>query len=146
MNNYNTCEYYSIADYALVCAAHQALAGRYRANELDALQWYWKAAGSGDSEREYHRETVGPYTLHSGPFGTLPLPLICIYLDSQIKTYMDRDALGDAVRSHINSDEDAIRMARERELARRIAGGSLEGAELLIAMIEYDGYVLGGTM
>jgi hypothetical protein len=146
MNNYNPSEYYRTADYALVCAAHQALAGRYRANELDALRWYWKAAGSGDSEQEYHRETVGPYTLHSGSFGTLPLPLVCIYLDSQIKTYMDRDALGDAVRSRVNSDEGAIRVAREKELARRIAGGSLEGPELLIAMIEYDGYVLGGIM
>ncbi len=146
MNKYSTGEYYSTADHALVCAAHQALARRYRPNELDALRWYWKVARTADPGREYHRERVGPYTLHSGPLEILPLPLVCIYLDSQIKTYMDRDALGDAVRSRVNSDEGAIRLAREKELARRIAGGSLEGAELLIAMIEYDGYVLGGMM
>jgi hypothetical protein len=146
MNNYNTSDYYSTADHTFVGAAHQALAGRYRADELDPLQWYWKAARTGDSGQEYHRETVGPYTLHSGPFGILPLPLVCIYLDSQIKTYMDRDALGDAVRSRVDSHEGAIRAAREKELAIRIAGGSLGGAELLIAMIEYDGYVVGGMM
>ncbi len=146
VSKYNTSEYYRTADHALVCAAHQELVGRHRANELDALRWYWKAARAADPGGEYHRETVGPYTLHSGPFGILPLPLICIYLDSQIKTYMDRDALGDAVRYRINSHESAIRAAREKELARRIGGGSLEGTDLLIAMIEYNGYVLGGMM
>jgi hypothetical protein len=146
MNDYNPNEYYSTADHTLVCAAHQALARRYRANELDALSWYWTAARTADPGREYHRETVGPYTLHSGPFASLPLPLVCIYLDSQIKTYMDRDALGDAVRSRVSSDEGAIRAAREKELARRVGGGSLEGTDLLIAMIEYNGYVLGGML
>lgn len=146
MNKYSTSEYYSAADYNLVCAAHQAIAGRYRANELDALRWYWKPAQTADPPREYHRETVGPYTLHSGPVAHLPLPLVCIHLDSQIKTYMDRDALGDAVRLRANAHPGAIGAAREAELARRIGGGSLEGADLLIAIVEYSGYVLGGIM
>src|SRR5215469_7487419 len=103
---YNTTDYYSAVDYELVRNAHQELVRRYRAEELDTTEWYWKAAEAG-SQDEYHRESVGPFTVHSGPLKSLPVSLVCSYLDSQIKTYMDRDALGDAVRERVYaSDED----------------------------------------
>src|SRR5262249_38521338 len=99
-----------------------------------------------DQFGDYHRETVGPYTLHSGRFVGLPNRLVCIYLDSQIKTYMDRDAVGDAVHYRVNACEDAISAAREKELARRIGGAGLDGEDLLIGLVEYGGYVLGGMI
>jgi hypothetical protein len=146
---YNTTEYYSTADYELVRNAHQALVRRYRAEELDTTEWYWKAATQASSQDEHHIESVGPFTLHSGPLKSLPAPLVGTYLDSQIKAYMDRDALGDAVREGVyTSDEhkpDATREARETEVAKRIGGRGLS-LDVQMAMVEYGGYVLGGIV
>ena len=147
--NYNTTDYYSTADYELVCNAHQGLVRRYRAEELDTTEWYWKAAEGASSQDEYHRESVGPFTVHSGPLKSLPGSIVCTYLDSQIKTYMDRDALGEAVRERVYaSDEDkpeATREAREREVAKRIGGRGLS-LDVQLAVVEYGGYVLGGII
>jgi len=115
----------------------------------DTVRWYWNRPTRCQGTTECRTEVVGPYSLHSGSFWDLPLPLISIYLDSQLKTYMDRDALGDAVRQRSRSEginDRAVQASREAELARRIGGASLQAADLLIAMIEYRGYVLGGMI
>jgi hypothetical protein len=147
---YITTDYYSTADYQLVCNAHQALARQHRAEKFDTIGWYWKTAKKEEPGQEYHKESVGPFTLHSSPLKDMPFPLVAIYMDSQIKTYMDRDTLGDAVRQRTKiADEkrqQAIRAAREAELARRIGGESLQGSDVQIAMVEYCGYIVSGMM
>ena len=146
---YNTTDYYSTADYELVRNAHRELVQRYRAEELDATEWYWTATKQAGSQDEYHLESVGPFTVHSGQLKSLPVPLVCIYVDSQIKAYMDRDALGDAVRDGVyTSDEhkpEATREAREREVAKRVGGRGLS-LDVQMAIVEYGGYVLGGIV
>jgi hypothetical protein len=146
---YNTFDYYSLEHSTLVCNAHHALVRQYRSEELDAIRWYWKRATRKSAQLEYQTESVGPFTLHSGPLSSLPLPIVCIYLDSQVKTYMDRDALGDAVRHGVQSSVEhkrAISAARERELARRIGGGSLQGADVQMVAVEYNAHLLGGMI
>lgn len=145
---YNTFDYYRTADFDLVRAAHEEFARSHRAGEIDTVQWYWKAASSSAS-REYHRERVGPFTLHSGLLRALPPPLVAIYLDSQIKTYMDRDALGDQVRQSMEGNEaarTAVQTARETELAKRIGGGGLQASDLLMVVVEHEGYVVSGIL
>src|SRR5712692_3047359 len=146
---YSTTDYYSTADYPIVCAAHQAFVREHRASEIDTIGWYWKTAGKSEPGEEYHKESVPPFTLHSGPLKSVPLQLLAICMDSQIKTYMDRDALGDAVRqvtSMVEPDgQGAFRTARGKELARRIGGESLQG-DVQVAIVEYNGYAVSGMM
>ncbi len=145
---YNTFDYYRTADFDLVGAAHQKLAKTYRAGEIDTVRWYWSGASS-SAPKEYHREQVGPFTLHSGLMRALPPPLVATYLDSQIKTYMDRDALGDQVRQGIEGNEGtriALQVARETELAKRVGGGSLQSSDILMVAIEHEGYVVSGIL
>jgi len=149
LSEYSTYAYYSTAEHHLVCAAHQELVRRHRGQLADTVRWYWNRATGCEAMTACRTEVVGPYSLHSGSFWDLPLPLVCIYLDSQLKTYMDRDALGDEVKHRSRSggtNDREIRASREAELARRIGGGSLQAGDLLIAMIEYRGYVLGGMI
>ena len=147
---YNTLDYFSVDAYEAVRAAHRSLVGRYRPGEMDSVTWYWNRPGALGDAGAYHREEFGPFTLHSGPMVNLPLELVAIFLDSQVKTYMDRDALGEAVRPAPRNgtphDDAATIAARERELARRIGGGSLQSTSLLMAVVEHRGYVLGGMI
>jgi len=142
---YSTFDYYRTADFDLVRAAHQKLAKTYRAGDIDTVQWYWSGTSSSAPE-EYHREQVGPFTLHSGLMRALPPPLVAIYLDSQIKTYMDRDALGDQVRQGIEASRTALQIARETELAKRIGGGSLQSSDVLMVVVEHKGYAVSGIL
>lgn len=147
---YNTFDYFGIDAYEAVCAAHRALVCRYRPEEMDSVAWYWKPRLALGDPHAHHREVVGPFTMHSGPVANLPPELVGIFLDSQVKTYMDRDALGDAVRRPLQNGAlqtaDATAIARERELARRIGGGSLQSSSLLMVVIERRGYALGGMI
>ena len=147
---YSTLDYFSVDAFEVVCAAHQSLVGRYRPGEIDSITWYWKRQGAQGDSGAYHREEVGPVTVHSGPMAHLPLELVAIFLDSQVKTYMDRDALGEAVRrtpqNGAPQTDTAMTIARERELARRIGGGSLQSTSLLMAVVERRGYALGGMI
>src|SRR5215472_16094256 len=95
---YSTLEYFGVDAFEDVCAAHQSLVRRHRPGEMDSVEWYWKRPGSQGDSDAYHQETVGPFTLRSGQATKLPVELVATFLDSQVKTYMDRDALGDAVR------------------------------------------------
>ncbi len=146
---YSTLDYFSIDTFEVVCAAHQSLVRRYRPAEIDSVTWYWRRGASCDLGA-YHREVVGPVTLHSGSMASLPLELVGIFLDTQVKTYMDRDALGDAVRRTPQNGaphgDTCTTIARERELARRIGGGSLESTSLLMVVVERRGYALGGMI
>src|SRR5262244_1323553 len=141
---YSTLDYFSVDAFEVVCAAHQSLVGRYRPGEIDSITWYWKRPDAQGNSAAYHREEVGPVTVHSGPMANLPLELVAIFLDSQVKTYMDRDALGEAVRrtpqNGAPQTDTAMTIARERELARRIGGDSLQSTSLLIAVVERRGY------
>jgi hypothetical protein len=145
---YDVFKYYNIAEHELVFAAHRALAESQRGPELETAPWYWRSAGIRIPGRKHHRETVGPFTMYSGPLGGLPLPLVSIWIDSQIKTYMDRDALGDAVKPsqpQIGSQQGLRERAREAELAKRIAGATFH-PDAQIAVVEYAGYAVGGMM
>jgi hypothetical protein len=125
------------------------LVREHRPAEIDTIKWYWKTAGEREPGEEYHRESVPPFTVHSGPLKSVPLPLLAICMDSQIKTYMDRDALGDAVRPggpRVDPEgQDAFRTARGKELARRMGGESLQG-DVQVAIVEYNGYAVSGMM
>ncbi len=147
---YSTLDYFGIDRYEVVCAAHQSLVRRHRPAEIDSVTWYWKRRGAPGDSDAYYREAVGPVTLHSGPVANLPLELVGIFLDTQVKTYMDRDALGDAVRrtppNGAPHSDTCTTIARERELARRIGSGGLESTSLLMAVVERRGYALGGMI
>src|SRR5262249_38200904 len=137
---YSTLDYFGVDAFELVCAAHQSLVSRHRPCEMDRVEWYWKRRAAQGDSGAYHRATVGPFALHSGPVTKLPVELVAIFLDSQVKTYMDRDALGEAVRRMPQDGaphtDTATTIARERELARRIGGGSLQSTSLLMAVVE----------
>jgi hypothetical protein len=142
---YDSTIYFSINDWLVVHGAHQALAASFASTRGEEQQFYWSMPAERNRPCKYQTERVGSLIVHSGALQTSPLPLVAVWFDSQIKAYMDRDALGALVKRGINRGAQLSSEAREVEIGRRTGGSSFRAETMLIA-VTYGGYVLGGMM